>query len=203
MGTFPASAGLYTNVPHVPCEVKLKTKDGRTVRIQETSLYESVEMWYRYCDPQTLGFDMCTGTGVSMLAMLHLGMQGIVNDRDGKAIRLGEARARCYMDHLYKENKFQYPELGLAHHTAHDGTDLNAWVPIALGFTAKQASRAHPGSRVLTFPPNNVPYNLKDNMDEEDFEQVRLAVVVSMCTILRWVCVCVWTSIWGPVAWSW
>ena len=145
---------------------------------------------------------MCTGTGVSMLAMLHLGMQGIVNDRGEKAIRLGEARARNYVDHLYKQNKFQYPELGLAHHTAHDGTDLNAWVPIALGFNPKQALRAHAGSRVLTFPPNNVPYNLKDNMNDEDFEQVRLAVVVSMCTVLRCVCVCVWTSFWRPVAWS-
>ncbi len=194
MGSFPASAGLYTNVPHVPCHAKLKTKEGRTVCIQETSLYESVEMWYRYCDPNTLGFDLCTGTGVSMLAMLHLGLQGIVNDRDGTAVRLGEARARIYMDHLYEQNHFQYPELGQAHFTAHDGTDLNAWVPIALGYNTKQRLRAHAGSRVLTFPPNNVPYNLKDNMSDTEFEQVRLPIVVSMCTILRCVTVCVWTS---------
>ena len=105
-GGFPRNSNMFFDVPHVPVQFKLRTEDGRTVRIQETNLNEALELWHRYCNPDCLGLDLCSGTGVSIMAMLHLGLQGIVNERDAQAITLGEARARIYMDHLYKQNQY-------------------------------------------------------------------------------------------------
>ena len=87
-----------------------------------------LELFHRYCDPTTIAFDACAGTCVSVLAMLHLGLQGIVNDRDAGALALGEARARVYMDYLFKENEYQYPALGDSHKQVYDGTNLYGWV---------------------------------------------------------------------------
>ena len=116
-----------------------------------------LELWHRYCDPKTLGFDACAGTASSALAMLHLGLQGIVNDRDAKALALGEARARVYMDHLFKENKYQFPPIGTAHKQVWDGKNIYSWIDDELGFSKKQRRRAKPGSRVYLLPPTNAP----------------------------------------------
>jgi hypothetical protein len=174
-GQYPKSASIFVNVPPVPINCKLRTEDGRTVRIQETSMYESHEIWYRYLDPKLLGLDFCTGTTVSAMSFLYLGLQGIVNDRDANAVALGKLRVHAFMDHLYKENEYQYPAVGVPHKTVHDGTDLYAWLAKSLGYDARQERRAQKGSRVMSLPPSNVPYNLPKQMDAEPWEQVLLS----------------------------
>jgi hypothetical protein len=159
-------------VPNVPSHGKLRTHDGRTVRIQELTLHEGLELWYRYCDPDTWGMDLAAGTLASGLAILRLGLKCVLNDRDVQAVELGEARLRCYQDHLFEANKFKYPPLGTPLKTQHDGTDLYAWVAKTLGYTSKQKKRTTPGSTVMTIPPTNVPYNLKIDMTPEAYEQV-------------------------------
>jgi hypothetical protein len=113
-------------------------------------------------------------TAVSGQAILRLGLQGIINDRDVKALALGEARAHRYMDHLFKENQFQYPPLGTPYKVVHDGTNLYSWIfTLGLGFSDKQLKAASETSRVLTLPPNNIPYNLPTKMTDLEFAQVR------------------------------
>ena len=129
-----------------------------------------LELFHRYCDPTTIAFDACAGTCVSVLAMLYLGLQGIVNDRDAECLALGEARARVYMDHLFKENDYQYPDLGDSHKQVYDGTNLYGWVADALGYTTTQRRRVREGSRVLFLPPTNAPSWLP--LDEDGFEKV-------------------------------
>ena len=163
---------VFLDVPHAPTQAKLRTEDGRTVRIQETSLAEMLELWHRFCDPKALGLDLCTGTGVSMLAMLHLGLQGNVNDRDSLCVSLGEARARNYMDYLYEENDYQSPPLGKPHYQAHDGTDLYAWIPRQLGLSQQTALKFRQRSTTMILPPNNIPFNLNDKMTDEEWTQV-------------------------------
>ena len=178
-GGFPKNGNMFFDVPHVPPQCKLRTEDGRTVRVQETSLYEALELWHRFCDPNCLGLDLCTGTGVSIMAMLHLGLQGIVNERDAPALALGEARARNYMDHLYKQNSYKYPELGACHIQAHDGTDLYAWIGLALKYSKAQKRNYSAGSTVMILPVSNMPYNLNAKITANDWQQVLAVGLVS------------------------
>jgi hypothetical protein len=142
-------------------------------------MHEALELWHRYCEPSSLGLDLCTGTCVSILAMLHLGLKGIVNDRDADAVKLGVARARRYLDHLYEEAEYQYPRTPKRHHSTHDGTDLYAWIAKSLGLTQRQAATNKAGSTTMVLPPSNIPYNLKINMTDSEWEQV--LVVVGVC----------------------
>jgi hypothetical protein len=104
--------------------------------------------------------------------MLHLGFQGLVNERDKEAMELAVARARCYLDYLFRQNKFKYPAVGMRHKDSHDGTDLNAWIPQTLSCTEQQAKSSERGSRILVLPPTNTPHNVKKNMTAEEFKQV-------------------------------
>jgi hypothetical protein len=158
----------------VPTNAKLRDSQGRTVRIQETSLHEAFELWHRYCDPKHLGLDLCTGTGVSIMAMLHLGLQGIVNERDKECIHLGVERARCYMDHLYKQGDFMYPEVGTRHHELYDGKVLYAWASQYLG-----RGKA-PSATTLQLPPTNHPYDVPNPISDESFTKV----LMSSCVVL-------------------
>lgn len=146
------------------------------MRLQETSLAESLHMFHRYATADMTCFDYCTGSGVSLLTMLHLGFQGIVNDRDKEAMKLGVARARNYLDYLFAENKFLYPAVGVPHKQVHDGTDLYAWIPKILKCTERQQELTEKNSGVLILPPTNTPHNVKKNMTEEEFDQVLLGV---------------------------
>jgi hypothetical protein len=168
---------VFLDVPAVPTNGKLRDKQGRTVRIQETSLHEAFELWHRYCDPKCLGLDLCTGTGVSIMAMLHLGLQGIVNERDKECLLLGVQRARNFMDHLYKDNKYQYPPLGQRHFEAHDGKDLYAWAGKCLGRGKPQPETT------LQLPPTNHPYDVPNPMDDVAFEQVLMSGCVGWCNV--------------------
>ena len=158
---------MYLDVPAAPTNGKLRDEQGRTVRIQEMGMHESVEMWSTYCDPTSLGLDLCTGTGVSILAMLHLGLQGIVNERDKECVHLGVQRARHYMDHLYEEMEYQFPPPGKRHITVHTGKCLYAWQAKRLGIGGKPT----PATTML-LPPSNHPYDVPNPIDDVGFEQV-------------------------------
>jgi hypothetical protein len=97
------------------------------VRIQETHIAELLEIFHRYCPDNGSVFDLCGGTGSSMLAILRLGLKGTVNDRDERALSLGVIRARRYCEYL-REELGSYPRLGARAHVTHNGTDLYAWV---------------------------------------------------------------------------
>ena len=173
MGGYPSTSHVYINLPHVKSQCKLRDPSGRTVRICEMSLHEALELFHRFASPKAKVMDLCTGTGVSIMAMLRLGLHGVVNDRDVDALQLGVARARCYLDHLYEDNKWDYPPMYTAFKTAHDGTDLYAWYAKALGYTTKQTQRAASTSRVLVLPPTNVPINFPLQITDENWKQVR------------------------------
>ena len=64
---------------------------------------ELLECFHRYCPNNGSVFDICAGTGSSMLAILRLGLKGAVNERDERAIELGEVRARRYVEYLLDE----------------------------------------------------------------------------------------------------
>ena len=182
-------------MPYVPSHYKLRTEDGKCVRLQETSLAESLHMYHQYATADRLCFDYCTGSSVSVLSMLHLGFKGIVNDRDKEAISLGIARARCYLDYLYKEAKFKYPALGVPHKTVHDGTDLYAWIPQTLNCTERQMQWTEKNSGVLILPPTNTPHNVKKTMTDTEFGQVRFGVGLcghlwTMIILTTVTCVC-------------
>ena len=186
-GSYPANSNVFVDVPPVPQKCRLKDEHGRVVRVQETCLQELLELWHRYCNPKLLGFDLCTGTGVSVLAMLRLGLRGIVNDRDGEVIDLAEARARNYMDHLFRENGNQFPPLNQRHMTQHDGTDLYAWVQEAL--TPGVVEQKCP-STCLVLPTNNYPRFLSKNMTDVEFKQVRMSGWLCMLVVyVQWVVV--------------
>jgi len=122
-----------------------------------------------------------------MLAMLRLGLRGIVNDRDGDVIDLAEGRARNYMDHLFRENGNQFPPLNQRHMTAHDGSDLYAWVPEAL--TPGVVEQKCP-STCLVLPTNNYPRFLSKNMTDVEFKQVRMSGWLCMLVVyVQWVVV--------------
>ena len=134
-------------------------------------MHEALEIYHRYSDPKTLAFDLCCGTGVTIQAMLRLGMRGIVNDRDGHAVDLAVGRGRNYMDWLHQQNKCRYPALNTRHHVTHDGSDLYKWHTLCL--QPDDTPSASPTCLVL--PQTNYPRFLKQPMSKEDFQLVHMS----------------------------
>jgi hypothetical protein len=139
-GGYPKNCPVFVGVPHLPNRFKLCDEDGSIVRIQETHLAELLECFHRFCPNNGSVFDLCTGTGSSMLAILRLGLKGVVNERDERAIDLGVVRARRYVEYLLSGCENQYPRLGERLFKHHDSSDLYGWVRELLLKKAKVAA---------------------------------------------------------------
>ena len=141
--------------------------------------------------------DFCVGTSVSVMAWLLLGQQGIANDRDERALALGQDRARCYMDYILShiaKTHGSYPCLGRSYVKKHDGSNLHAWITPALQLNGKQSSRLSNTSRTVVVGLSNVPFELDFDRSEADQELVCGVLFVYARYVLRMlynVCVCV------------
>ena len=160
------------------------------------SLAEALYIFSKYGDPKKLNMDFCIGTSVSVMAWLLLGQQGIANDRDERALALGQDRARCYMDFILSETAKThgaYPQVGTGYVTKHDGSNLHAWITHALRLTEKQNNRLSNTSRTVVVGMTNFPFG--QDRDRSDADQNLVCGVLFVCAgyVLRMlynVCVC-------------